>query len=83
MNRRGYFLVVFTFFCFSVVLQGQNDFWNVANSTGFRSGIGVGSAIAIVASWSRNKSVLWAILHAILGWLYVTYYVITRAIFGA
>lgn len=42
------------------------------------SGIGVGSIIAIVASWTRNKSVLWAIFHAFCGWLYVIYYVITR-----
>lgn len=41
-------------------------------------GIGVGSIIAIVASWTRNKSVLWAILHACFGWLYVIYYVLTR-----
>ena len=44
----------------------------------YKGGIGIGSIIAIVASWSRNKSVLWAIFHAILGWFYVIYYVITR-----
>jgi hypothetical protein len=42
------------------------------------SGIGVGTIIAIVASWSRNKSILWAIFHAFCGWFYVIYYVITR-----
>ncbi|HPI54511.1 MAG TPA: hypothetical protein PLU10_07440 [Chitinophagaceae bacterium] len=42
------------------------------------SGIGVGTIIAIVASWSRNKSVLWAIFHAFCGWFYVIYYVFTR-----
>ena len=42
------------------------------------SSIGVGSIIAIVASWSRNQSVLWAILHAFLGWIYVIYFVLTR-----
>ena len=41
-------------------------------------GIGLGSVIAIIASWSRNQSVLWAILHAFLGWIYVIYFVITR-----
>jgi peptidoglycan/LPS O-acetylase OafA/YrhL len=36
-------------------------------------GIGLGTLIAVVVSWSRNKSILLAILHGILGWLYVIY----------
>ena len=36
-------------------------------------GIGLGTIIAVVISWSRNKSILLAILHGILGWLYVIY----------
>ena len=39
-------------------------------------GIGLGTIIAVVLSWSRNKSILWAIIHGILGWLYVIYVVI-------
>ena len=34
-------------------------------------GVGLGTVIAVVVSWSRNKSILWAIIHGILGWLYV------------
>ncbi len=41
-----------------------------------RSGISLGTALAIVLSWSVNKSVLWAIIHGILSWIYVVYYVI-------
>lgn len=41
-------------------------------------GIGLGSALAISISWSRNKSVVLAIIHAIFGWLYIIYYLITR-----
>ncbi|MEP6926909.1 MAG: hypothetical protein ABI834_04695 [Ginsengibacter sp.] len=41
-------------------------------------GIGLGTIIAVVLSWSRNKSILWAIVHGILGWLYVIYILITR-----
>jgi hypothetical protein len=41
-------------------------------------GIGLGSIIAVVASWSRNKSILFAILHGLLGWIYVVYFVFTR-----
>jgi hypothetical protein len=36
-----------------------------------RAGIGFGTALAIVISYTRNRSILWAILHGILGWLYV------------
>lgn len=36
-------------------------------------GVGLGTIIAVVVSWSRNKSILWAIIHGILGWLYVIY----------
>ncbi|MGI9190970.1 MAG: hypothetical protein ACR2IL_02535 [Chitinophagaceae bacterium] len=42
------------------------------------SGIGLGTAIAVVASWSRNKSILWAIIHGVFGWLYVIYFALTR-----
>ncbi len=43
-----------------------------------RNGLGFGSALAITISWSVNQSVLWAILHGILSWIYVIYYLITR-----
>ena len=36
-------------------------------------GIGLGTIIAVVISWGRNKSILLAIIHGILGWLYVIY----------
>jgi hypothetical protein len=36
-------------------------------------GIGLGTIIAVVVSWSRNKSILWAIIHGLFGWLYVIY----------
>ena len=42
------------------------------------NGIGLGSAIAVAISWSKNKSILWAIIHGILSWFYVIYYYFTR-----
>jgi hypothetical protein len=39
-------------------------------------GIGLGTIIAVVVSWTRNKSILWAIIHGILGWLYIIYVLI-------
>ena len=42
------------------------------------SGIGLGSVIAALCSWERNRSIFWAVIAAILSWLYVAYYVFTR-----
>ncbi len=42
-----------------------------------RAGVGFGSALAITISWSIHKSILWAIIHGFLSWLYVLYYAIT------
>lgn len=39
-----------------------------------KGGIGLGSVIAVAISWSLNKSILWAIIHGLLGWFYVIYY---------
>jgi hypothetical protein len=43
-----------------------------------RSGIGFGSALAIAISWSLHKSIIWAVIHGFLSWLYLAYYALTR-----
>jgi hypothetical protein len=43
-----------------------------------RSGITMGSALAIAISWSTHQSILWAIIHGFFSWLYVIYFAITR-----
>jgi hypothetical protein len=43
-----------------------------------KAGIGLGSAIAVAVSWSLHKSILWAIVHGVLSWFYVIYYVFNR-----
>ncbi|MDF1824620.1 MAG: hypothetical protein P1U68_08255 [Verrucomicrobiales bacterium] len=43
-----------------------------------QTGIGLGSALAVVCSWERNRSILWAILAGILSWFYVIYFALTR-----
>ncbi len=43
-----------------------------------KSGVGFGSALAITISYTTHKSVLWAIIHGILSWFYVAYFVLTR-----
>lgn len=40
------------------------------------SGIGIGTALAMILSWSKWHSILWAILHGICSWFYVIYYAI-------
>ncbi|WP_339659466.1 hypothetical protein [uncultured Polaribacter sp.] len=43
-------------------------------NTIIKNGIGMGSVIAIVISWDRHKTILYAIVHGLFGWLYVIYY---------
>jgi predicted MFS family arabinose efflux permease len=42
------------------------------------SGIALGTALAVVCSWTRNRSILWGILHGAFSWLYVIYFALTR-----
>jgi ABC-type Fe3+-siderophore transport system permease subunit len=42
------------------------------------NGLGFGAALAIVCSWQRNRSILWAILAGFISWFYVIYFAITR-----
>lgn len=41
-----------------------------------KKGISFGSALAMVISFTTWHSVGWAILHGLLGWVYVIYHVI-------
>jgi len=38
------------------------------------SSIGLGAALAVAMSWTANKAIVWAIIHGVLGWVYVVYY---------
>jgi len=40
-------------------------------SSASSGGIGLGAVIAVIMSWTTNHSVGWAILHGLLGWIYV------------
>ena len=46
--------------------------------TSARAGVSMGSALAIAISWSQHQSILWAIVHGFLSWIYVVWYAITR-----
>lgn len=72
-------LSLFIFFIFiSDIVFGQ-EISKSTTQTITQSGIGLGSVIAVVTSWDRNKSILWALIHGILGWLYVIYFAFTRS----
>ncbi len=45
---------------------------------GAKYGVGFGSALAIAISYVNNHSILWAIVHGILGWIYVLYFALFR-----
>ncbi|MCH7700866.1 MAG: hypothetical protein IID37_04190 [Planctomycetes bacterium] len=51
---------------------------NQTTQTVTQTGIGLGSALAMVCSWQRNRSIAWAILAGMLSWLYVIYFAMTR-----
>jgi hypothetical protein len=40
--------------------------------------LGFGEILAVAISWSLHKSIIWAIIHGLLGWFYVVYYIFTR-----
>jgi hypothetical protein len=50
-----------------------------SSSTSYlKDGVSLGSVIAAVISWDRNKSILLAIIHALLSWIYVIYAAFTQ-----
>jgi len=55
----------------------ENKFRQLSQSavTGFWV---LGTAIAVVLSWSRSASILWCILQGVLSWIYVVYFALTR-----
>ena len=73
----------FSFYCIAVLLliascapAYNNGSPGYVQPVYIAPGIGLGTIIAVVLSWSRNKSILWAIMHGLLGWLYVIYVLI-------
>ena len=42
------------------------------------SGMGMGAVLAMILSYSANKSIIWAIIHSILSWIYVIYFAICQ-----
>ena len=57
--------------------MNENRYYGV-RVEGAKYGVGFGSALAIAISYTNNHSILWAIIHGILGWLYVIYFALFR-----
>lgn len=72
MNRFFFFTFLLLFSC---TVYSQNVS-NIETKDVIQTSIGFGNMIAIAISWSRNKSILYAIIHGILGWIYVIYFAI-------
>ncbi len=70
-------LVIFVF-CFAFPELQAEAASGTFKSNALGGGIGLGVVLAVVLSWSRNQSVLWAIFHGILSWFYVIYFALTR-----
>ncbi len=42
------------------------------------NGVSLGSALAVVCSWQRNRSIILAIIAGLFSWFYVIYFAVTR-----
>ena len=73
-----YFSLLFTVIVVLLTACTGNSDYDGDNRAYYGSGVGLGSIIAVVISWSRNKSILWAIIHGLLGWLYVIYALLVK-----
>lgn len=54
----------------------QNSANDSTVSKTVKSGITFGSALAMVISYSNWHSIGWAIIHGLMSWIYVIYYII-------
>lgn len=71
-------LAITVFFLSLITVVFGQGVTNTTTQTITQSGVGLGSIIAVVTSWDRNRSIGWAILHGIFGWFYVIYFAFTR-----
>jgi hypothetical protein len=52
------------------------------NNSGCGCSIGIGGLIAGLVSWSTHHSIGWLIVHVVLGWLYVIYWILVYGLAG-
>ena len=57
----------------------MNGFGYTVRMESAKYGVSFGSALAIAISYANNHSILWAIIHGILSWIYVVYFALVYA----
>ncbi|WP_283640961.1 hypothetical protein [Mesonia mobilis] len=75
---KKYILLIFSILFTVEKSLAFNDIDFTSKSNVIVNGIGFGSVVAAITSWERNKSVLWVIIHGMLSWIYVVYFLFTR-----
>ncbi len=58
----------------TTVIHNHNTTQNITKE--IKKGIGFGAALAMVISYVKWQSIGWAIIHGLLNWVYVIYYII-------
>ena len=53
--------------------------YSYIHPTVVKVGVGFGSALAMAVSFNLNHSILWAIFHGLLSWIYVIYALLFKA----
>ena len=46
--------------------------------TAAKTGLGFGAVLAMIMSWTLHQSLIWVLIHGLLGWIYVVYYLLTK-----
>jgi hypothetical protein len=69
MKKQALFMTLVLIFV-AITVQAEDS---IVNKSILKDGVSLGSVIAVVISWDRNKSILLAIFHALLSWIYVVY----------
>jgi hypothetical protein len=69
MKKQALFMTLVLIFV-AITVQAEDS---IVNKSILKDGVSLGSVIAVVISWDRNKSILLAIFHALLSWIYVIY----------
>lgn len=54
----------------------EKGHWNESVKKTVKTGISFGTCLAIVISYTNWHSIFWAIIHGLMSWFYVIYYVI-------
>ena len=51
----------------------------VATNRTVQRGVTFGYTLAIAVSFVTNESIIWAIIHGLLSWFYIIYYILTQS----